>query len=94
MSARDELFQLMLGRTTTKAVERIVAAGYQRPRIITTADELLALPEQSVVLDCEGDVSQKRDGLWCGYETNPLNSNKLARIASPFTVLHEPAVAS
>lgn len=30
MSERDELFQLMLGRTTTKAVERIIAAGYRK----------------------------------------------------------------
>jgi hypothetical protein len=72
------------------AVDAILAAGYRRPRIINSADELLALPEASVVLDYEGDVSQKRDGLWCGYETAPLNSNKLARIAGPFTVLHEP----
>jgi hypothetical protein len=36
MSARDELFQLILGRTTTKAVERILAAGYSKPRPITT----------------------------------------------------------
>jgi hypothetical protein len=28
MSARDELFQLMIGRTTLKAVERIIGAGY------------------------------------------------------------------
>ena len=50
MSSRDELFQLMLGRTTTKAVERILAAGYRKPRTITTAEELDALPEGTVVL--------------------------------------------
>ena len=34
MSAEhDELFQLMLGRTTTKAVERVLAAGYRKPRL-------------------------------------------------------------
>lgn len=27
---RDELFQLMIGRTTTKAVDRILAAGYRK----------------------------------------------------------------
>jgi hypothetical protein len=31
MSTHVELFQLILGRTTTKAVERIVAAGYRKP---------------------------------------------------------------
>jgi hypothetical protein len=90
MSASDELFQLMLGRATTKAVERILDAGYRKPRTINSADELLSLPESSVVLDYEGDVSQKRGGLWCGYETAPINSNKLARMAGPVTVLWEP----
>lgn len=30
MSGHDELFQLILGRTTTKAVERIHTAGYRK----------------------------------------------------------------
>ncbi|AYN57468.1 hypothetical protein HOU47_gp62 [Arthrobacter phage Constance] len=67
--------------------DAILAAGYRKPHQITTADELLALPEESVVLDAEGDVSQKRDGLWCGYDTAAINSNKLARLGSPFIVL-------
>ena len=50
---RDELFQLMLGRTTTKAVERILAAGYRKPRTITTAEELDALLNGSVVLSTQ-----------------------------------------
>ena len=51
MSAEaDELFQLMLGRTTTKAVEGILAAGYRKPQQVTTAEELDALPVGSVVL--------------------------------------------
>ena len=49
MSASEELFQLMLGRTTTKAVERILAAGYRKPRTVTTAEELDALPVGSVL---------------------------------------------
>lgn len=84
---RRELGRLILGRTATSAVEAILAAGYRKPQQITTADELLNLTEGSVVIDSEGDVSQKRGGLWCGYETAPINSNKLARMASPFTVL-------
>ncbi|YCK83534.1 hypothetical protein M1D89_10025 [Arthrobacter sp. D3-18] len=40
MSAEhDELFQLILGRTTTKAVERILAAGWVKSRVATTPDE-------------------------------------------------------
>ena len=59
------------------------------PRTITTADELDALPEGSAVLDKEGDVSQRRYGQWCGYEMAPISSSKLAKIAGPFTVLHD-----
>ena len=51
MSAEaDELFQLMLGRTTTKAVERILAAGYRKPQQVTTEEELDALPIGKVVI--------------------------------------------
>lgn len=50
MSAADELFQLILGRTTTKAVERILAAGYRKPQQVATPEELGALPVGSVVL--------------------------------------------
>jgi hypothetical protein len=70
--------------------------GIRRIRIsrITTADELLALPEGSVVIDREGDVSQKRDSLWCGYEMAPISSQKLTKIAGPFTILHEGSEAT
>ena len=46
---RDELFQLMLGRTTTKAVERILAAGYRKPRQVTTVEELKALRLPAII---------------------------------------------
>ena len=38
-------------------------------RVITTKEELVALPDGSVIIDKYGDVAQLRDGLWCGYET-------------------------
>lgn len=51
MSAEaDELFQLILGRTTLKAVERILAAGYRKPQQVTTYDQLDALPDDSLVM--------------------------------------------
>ena len=56
MSARDELFQLILGRTTTKAVERILAAGYRKPRTISTIEEVDALPKKAVVMTAFGDA--------------------------------------
>lgn len=89
MSARDELFQLMLGRTTTKAVERILAAGYRKPRPVNTAEELEALPDGSVVRDSSGDVAEKRGGVWCAFETAPMTNHRLAKY-TPIIVLHEP----
>jgi hypothetical protein len=47
---RDELFQLMLGRTTTKAVERILAAGYRKPRTITSSDDIKDLRALTMVV--------------------------------------------
>jgi hypothetical protein len=103
MNARDELAEIIQDAgeyiagshahdyvNPDKAADAILAAGYSKPRIINSREELDGLPEESVVIDYEGDVSQKRGGLWCGYETTPLNSTRLARIAGPFTVLYEP----
>lgn len=87
---RDELFQLMLGRTTTKAVERILAAGYGKPRIITTAEDLDALPSGSVILDSSGEANVLHDNGWVlpggpgGYTTWAVAQSL------PVTVLHEP----
>ena len=58
-------------------------------RVITTAEELEALPERSVVLDRDGDAFQRRGGLWCSYETSRLGSRKLAKFR-PITVLWTP----
>jgi len=97
MSAdHDELFQLMLGRTTTKAVERILAAGYRRPRTITTVEELDALEDpETVLVDFKHNAYQWGIGLdgsegWQSTrDPNPITSNHLWRFA-PITVLHEP----
>lgn len=99
MSDRDELFQLMLGRTTTKAVERILAAGYRKPRTITTTEELDALPGGAVIRDNDGDVFEAVRctgdagagvpdyNCWDQIaETWPMDSDK---IALPATVLDE-----
>lgn len=65
MSARDELFQLICGRTTTKAVERILAAGYRKPQTIQYVDEMEELPAGTVILDAGGDICKHRgDGYW------------------------------
>jgi len=66
-SERDELFQLMLGRTTTKAVERILAAGYRKPRTITNIDEASDLPAYSVVKDAHDDCYLKQEDGWLAF---------------------------
>lgn len=69
---------------------RHTLASQTGENLLTDVAELLVLPEGSVVLDKEGDVSQKRDGLWCGYEMAPTSSRKLQRIAAPFKLLYTP----
>jgi hypothetical protein len=104
MSARDELFQLILGRTTTKAVERILAAGYTKPRAVTTVAELDALPNGSVIRtagvedECDPRVAVK-SGFWHGesewFAADDsewcLSSDELDDL--PATVLYTPEAA-
>ncbi len=84
MSAQhDELFQLMLGRTTTKAVDRILAAGWVKPRKITTEEELAALADGAVVM---GDWAtyQLVFGRWV-----TLGGPAVVAVELPVTVIHE-----
>lgn len=86
MTARDELFQLMLGRTTTKAVERIIAAGYSKPRTVTTAEELGALPAGVVVMDHAGYVLKRSTRtVWLSTDEEGATY-----VVLPATVLWEP----
>ena len=67
----------------------ILAAGYRRPRVVTTVSELDALPDKAVVRDSSGDVAEKRGSVWCAFETAPMTNHRLAKYA-PILVLHEP----
>lgn len=73
----------------TSAADVILAAGYRRPRTITTVEELEALPDLSVILDVDRDVSQLRGRSWCGYEMADLTHPMMAKCL-PATVLYEP----
>lgn len=73
MNPRDELTTLILGKTAPRAADAILAAGYRKPRTVTTDEELDALPEGTVVLSetyrhfvDEWQVSLQRwsDGAW------------------------------
>jgi hypothetical protein len=100
MSTRGELYDHIYGAfdalddpsekrdTPSIITEVLLAAGYSKPRTITTAEELDALPDGSAVLDDDGDASTKHNGMWHGYEMSPLASRWLAT-CGPFTVLYE-----
>lgn len=88
-AAHDELFQLMLGRTTTKAVERILAAGWVKPRTIESAYEdygPATLPPLSVVLSGGKPAIRQHDGTWMDYDGSSWDDWEMEY---PMTVLHE-----
>lgn len=70
-----------------KTADAIVAAGYRKPRTITTVEELDALPEGSVIRDAfRGRVFHRR-GL-AGWQCAGMTLK--AEIVLPVTVLHTP----
>jgi len=96
MNARDELARIIASQHTAAAVEAILAAGYQRPRDIGTAEELDTLPVGSVVLSdpyrhhSHGfPVAFQRweDGLW---HRGGRSSDTHPDYILPAAVLHEP----
>ena len=54
---RDELARIIASNHTSAAVDAILAAGYRKPRQVTTVEEMQALPMGSVIrLDDRGYV--------------------------------------
>ena len=104
--ARDELaekvFDLLvtaeaMGEQRRNVIAHAIAigledAGWSKPRTVNSAAELDALPNMTVVMDNCDDVSQKRGGQWCGYETADLTSKQIAKYG-PLTVLFTPGDA-
>lgn len=72
--------------------DAILAAGYRKPRTITTFDELDELPRGSVVLDRDG-LSLHLDyaGWNASNGTRGIERETLEREAFPAIVLHEEA---
>jgi hypothetical protein len=94
MSDIDDLCQIIhrgIGLNFEDLAEEIIAAGFHRDRTITTAEELDALPALSVGLDADGDVWQRRSGLWLDTDGRVARSAALLRVFGPVTVLHEGA---
>ncbi|MER2087508.1 hypothetical protein [Rhodococcus sp. (in: high G+C Gram-positive bacteria)] len=100
--ARDELVHILagavldnpggIGTLPPHAADGIIAAGWSKPHTVNSAAELDALPNMTVVMDNCDDVSQKRGGQWCGYETADLTSKQIAKYG-PLTVLFTPREA-
>jgi hypothetical protein len=97
-TARDELTMLILGKTAPRAADAILAAGYRKPRTITTAEELDALPVGSIVamIGSEPDspaVACRAVRGWQFLGDDPERrylSSSLMPSAEPITVLFEP----
>ncbi|AMS06476.1 hypothetical protein DUY81_13905 [Acidipropionibacterium acidipropionici] len=70
--------------------EEIIAAGFHRDRTITTAEELDALPNGSVVVDDEMAALQKDNGRWEELSGIGYSSEDILDI-DPVTVLYEGA---
>ncbi|AYN58875.1 hypothetical protein PP634_gp49 [Arthrobacter phage Richie] len=95
MSARDELTTLILGKTAPRAADAILAAGYRKPRTITTAEELDALPIGSVLITDAGaweKVSDPDDAdditFWLQAGNRRWNPSR--DVTLPAVILHEP----
>lgn len=79
----------------------VLAAGYRKPRTITTAEELDKLRFQSVVLDAYGTPyvceRHRTDGTrneWKPSGMDHLDESDTILDHGPVTVVHEPAAAS
>ena len=56
MSARDELAKIIASSHTNAAVDSILAAGYRKPRVVTTLEELKTVYEGAILKDAEGEM--------------------------------------
>lgn len=94
MSARDDLADL-LGANAELGIrcdcfQRVLAAGWRPPaRIVSTVEELDALPWGSVVMDQCGNTYQRAGAGW-HFAMGPVASNSTdVSEFSPVVVLHE-----
>lgn len=90
---RDKITDLLVSmpwrsRPADQVAEAILAAGYRKPRRVTTREELDALPVDSVVLSHTIAYQYYGDEAWSAagrfYDSS--------QISFPAYVLHEPTV--
>ncbi|AEV51963.1 hypothetical protein [Prescottella equi] len=73
--------------------DAILAAGYSRPRVVETIEELAALPEGSVVMwDDYGNqaVAILGDEDYIEHTSNDYWNSRMDCIGLPATVIHQP----
>jgi hypothetical protein len=83
-----------MSKVLDETVDALIAAGYTKPRIITTVEELDALPVNSVVRDFKEFIYDKWDdedtpGFPWWVTTGDSRQYASRVIALPATVLHE-----
>lgn len=70
------------------AADAILAAGFRRPRVVTTVAELDAMPTDSVVLNSLHEAATRHGNRW--YFPAIRHGFMTWAISLPATVLHEP----
>jgi hypothetical protein len=97
MSARDELARLIFERAvwtdpsaaSDQAADAILAAGYRKPRTITTGTELEALPFLTLVRDTRGSVHERVEWEY-GPALQWVCDGRYRHPELPVTVLYNP----
>lgn len=96
MNERDELAEIVGNSLVTRnspkqTADEILAAGYRKPRTITTVEELDALPVGTIILDSDPDACMKVEGgRWRSID-DPEETFSTSGISGslPATVMHE-----
>jgi len=82
-----------VSRLALDDADAVLAAGYSKPRTITTVEELDALPDGSMVMDSDPDALLKTDKGWLSVHDNDGYTYPSRYVAFPATVLHEGGAA-
>jgi hypothetical protein len=95
VSARDELAAIVRqepGYPASRLADTLLAAGYSKPRTITTVDELDALPVGTIILEVDGSASRaaKRHNGRNWWADGPDALSASALIPLPATVIYAP----